>query len=151
MVLYLETLLKLVNILKNLISAVREGNWKVHFQAIHDMTSFFLSNRHCKLSTILPSLSLMRQLPEEHPSIYKEFMEGKVCSKNICRFLQCCCTYHETAAKHSMVQEGWRCYHWSNRTLLTLNGNQHTTKFLTSVKATVTSEDQFWQRQMQQH
>ena len=55
MVRYLETLLKLVNILKSLISANREGNWKGHLQAMHDTS--FLSNRKCKLSTILLSLS----------------------------------------------------------------------------------------------
>ena len=55
MVRYLETLLKLVNILKSLISANREGNWKGHLQAMHDTS--FLSNWKCKLSTILLSLS----------------------------------------------------------------------------------------------
>ena len=37
MVQYLETLLKLVNILKNFISADRGENWKGHLQAIQDM------------------------------------------------------------------------------------------------------------------
>ena len=56
MVRYLETLMKLINI-KKLISADREGNWKGHLQAIKDMITVFLSNRKCKLSTILLSLS----------------------------------------------------------------------------------------------
>ena len=38
----------------------------------------------------------------------------KVCSKNISRFLQCCCTWHETGAKHSAFQEGCWWHHWSN-------------------------------------
>ena len=42
MVRYLETLLKIVNILKNLISADREENWKDHLQAIQE-TSFLSS------------------------------------------------------------------------------------------------------------
>ena len=36
MVRYLETLMKFVKILKNLISADREENWKDHLQAIQD-------------------------------------------------------------------------------------------------------------------
>ena len=77
MVRHLETLPKLVNILKHLISADREGNWKGHLQAIQDMIPVFCQNgsvnyqRYCSLY-----LEMMRQLPEEHPSIYKEFMEG---------------------------------------------------------------------------
>ena len=42
MVWHLETLLKLLNILKNLISAYREKNWKGHLQAIQDMIPFFV-------------------------------------------------------------------------------------------------------------
>ena len=55
MVRYLETLLKLVNILKNLISADREGNWKGHLQAIQDMIPVFCQTgsvnyqRYCSL------------------------------------------------------------------------------------------------------
>ena len=41
MVRYLETLLKIVNILKNLISADREENWKDHLQAIQDIRPVF--------------------------------------------------------------------------------------------------------------
>ena len=41
MVRYLETLLKLINILKNLISVDREGNWRGHLQAIQDMIPVF--------------------------------------------------------------------------------------------------------------
>ena len=78
MVRYLETLPKLVNILKHLISADREGNWKGHLQAIQDMIPVLCQDgsvnyqRYCSLY-----LEMMRQLPEEHPSIYKELMEGK--------------------------------------------------------------------------
>ena len=52
---YLETLLKLVNLLKNLISADREGNWKGHLQAIQDMIPVFCQTgsvnyqRYCSL------------------------------------------------------------------------------------------------------
>ena len=56
MVRYLGTLMKLINI-KKLIFADREGNWEGHLQAIKDMITVFLSNRKCKLSTILLSLS----------------------------------------------------------------------------------------------
>ena len=56
MVRYLETLLKLVNILKNLLSADREGNWKGHLQAIQGIP-VFLSNQKCNLLVILLSLS----------------------------------------------------------------------------------------------
>ena len=38
---YLETLLKLVNILKKLIPADREENWKDHLQAIQNMIPVF--------------------------------------------------------------------------------------------------------------
>ena len=41
MVRFLETLLNLVNILKVLISADWEGNWKSHLQAIQDMIPIF--------------------------------------------------------------------------------------------------------------
>ena len=52
---YLETLLKLVNILKNFISADKERNWKGHLQAIQDMTPVFCQTgsvnyqRYCSL------------------------------------------------------------------------------------------------------
>ena len=84
---YLETLLKLVNLLKNLISADREGNWKGHLQAIQDMIPVFCQTgsvnyqRYCSLY-----LEMMRRLPEEHPSIYKEFMEGKFVVKTSAGF-----------------------------------------------------------------
>ena len=42
MVWHLETLLKLLIILKNLISAYREKNWKDNLQAIQDMITFFV-------------------------------------------------------------------------------------------------------------
>ena len=51
----METLLKLKNILKNLISVNREGNWKGHLQAIQDMLPVFCQNggvnyqRYCSL------------------------------------------------------------------------------------------------------
>ena len=57
MVQYLETLLKLVKMLKSLIPADREGNWKGNLQAIQVHDTGFLPNRKCKLSRILLSLS----------------------------------------------------------------------------------------------
>ena len=45
MVQYLETLLKMVNILKNLISPDRQGNWKDHLQAIQDMIPVFCQTK----------------------------------------------------------------------------------------------------------
>ena len=86
---YLETLLKLVNILKSLISADREGNWKGHLQAIQNMIPVFCQGgsvnyqRYCSLY-----LEMMRHLPEEHPSIHKEFMEGKFIVKTSAGFFK---------------------------------------------------------------
>ena len=87
MVRYLETLLKLVNIFKIFISAEKEGNWKGHLQAIQDMIPVFCPTgsvsyqRYCSVY-----LEMMRQLPEEHPSIFKEFMEGKFLVKTSAGF-----------------------------------------------------------------
>ena len=55
MVRQLETLLKLVNILKNLIPTDRKGNWKRHLQAIQDIIPVFCQTesvnyqRYCSL------------------------------------------------------------------------------------------------------
>ena len=117
MVLYLETLLKLVNILKNLLSADRERNWKGHLRAIQDIIPVFCQTgsvnyqRYCSLY-----LEVMWKLPEEHPSIYKEFMERKFVVKTSAGFFDCCCTWHKTGAEDWMVQEGCRWYQWSNKT-----------------------------------
>ena len=86
MVRYLGTLMKLINI-KKLIFADREGNWKGHLQAIKDMITVFCQTgsvnyqRYCFLC-----LEMMRQLPEEYPCIYKEFMEGKFVVKTSAGF-----------------------------------------------------------------
>ena len=87
MVRYLETLLKLVNILKKLKPADRDGNWKGYLQAIQDMIPVFCQagsvnyQRYCSFY-----LEMMRQLPEEHPSIYKSFIEGKFVAKTSAGF-----------------------------------------------------------------
>ena len=67
-----RSLLKLVNILKNLISADKEGNWKGHLQAIQNMIPVFCRTGSVNYQLYFSLyLELMQQLPEEHPSICK--------------------------------------------------------------------------------
>ena len=74
----MKALLNFVNILKNLISAHREENWKGHLQAIQDMIPVFCQTwsinyqRYCSLY-----FEMMRKVPEEHTSMYKAFMQRK--------------------------------------------------------------------------
>ena len=52
---YLDGLLKLISIFENLIAADREGNWRLHLQAIQDMLPVFCQSgsvnnqRYCSL------------------------------------------------------------------------------------------------------
>ena len=79
---YLEELLKLVRILKNLIYADREGSWTGHLQAVQDMLPVFIQAgsinyaRYCSLY-----LEIIRKLQKDYPSIYKQFCEGILLSR----------------------------------------------------------------------
>ena len=69
MVRYLETLLKFVKILKNLISADREENWKDHYKLFRIRDQFLV------IDTCFLYLEMMQKIPKVHPSIYKVVMK----------------------------------------------------------------------------
>ena len=64
--------------------------------------------------------------------------------------LQCCCYWHETGAKWSKKVAGGIIGQTKQNAFMT-EWELAYHKFLAPVKAAVTSQDQFWQRQMQQH
>ena len=68
--------------LKNLVSANREGNWERHLQAVQDLLPIFCeSDSENYLSYSSWYLEKMRKTPDEYPEIYSQFMEEKFVAK----------------------------------------------------------------------
>ena len=67
----------MVTILQSFIKAERTGNWELHLQTVHDMLPYFAAAGH-NLYTKSAYLYLqkMTELKEDHPDVYKNFMEG---------------------------------------------------------------------------
>ena len=81
---FFEQLLKMIQILKNLIAADRDGNWSGHLQAVQDRLPILSqtgSISYTRYGSIY--LEMMRQLPQTHPQLYKEFSEGKFVVKTL--------------------------------------------------------------------
>ena len=74
---YWERLLEIVSILKALIAADREGDWKAHLQTMQNLLPVC---RECDSINYLRYASWyvekMRKLPQDHPEIYEKFMQG---------------------------------------------------------------------------
>ena len=138
MVWYLETLLKFVS---TLISVDREENWKGHLQVIQDMRPVFLSSILLSLST-----NDTKKSPKNTPTYIK--CSWNESQKNLQVSLM---LLHLTWNWIRAVQEDRRWYHWSNETERFCEWQLVYHRFLISVKAAVTSQDQFWQRQIQQY
>ena len=67
----------MVTILQSFIKAERTGNWELHLQTVHDMLPYFAAAGH-NLYTKSAYLYLqkMTELKEDHPDVYKNFMEA---------------------------------------------------------------------------
>ena len=64
--------------LKNLVSADREGNWEPHLQVVLDLLPIFCESdsiNYLRYSSWY--LEEMHKLPDEYSEIYSQFMEGK--------------------------------------------------------------------------
>ena len=73
---YWEILQQSINYLQNLIAADCEGDWEGHLLAVQNLLPI---SRECDSINYLryaSYLEMMRKLPEEHPNIYKQFMDG---------------------------------------------------------------------------
>ena len=74
---YWEGFLEIVSILKALIAADREGDWQAHLQVTQNLSPVF---RECNSISYLRYASWyvekMTKLPQDHPEIYEQFMQG---------------------------------------------------------------------------
>ena len=72
---YWDGIITLPNMLKNLVSPDREGNWERQLQAVRDLLPIFCEsdsiNCLCYSSWYLEK---MRKLPDEYPEIYSQFI-----------------------------------------------------------------------------
>ena len=67
----------MVPILQSFIKVERTGNWDLHLQTVHHMLPYFAAAGH----NLYPKsaylyLQKMTELKEDHPDVYKNFMEG---------------------------------------------------------------------------
>ena len=86
---YWDGLIKLASMLKNLIAADREGNWKGHLQAIQDLLPIFCESgsfNYQRYGSVY--LEFMRKLPADYPIIYDQFKKGKFVVKTNTAFFR---------------------------------------------------------------
>ena len=75
---YWDGIIKLSNMLKDLVAADREGNWLGHLQAVQNLLPVFCESGSINyLRYGSWYLEKMRMLPTEHPEVYAEFLKGK--------------------------------------------------------------------------
>ena len=111
MVRHLETLLKLLNILKNLISAYREKKLKRSFASYSGHDTIFCQTRsvnHQRYHSFY--LEVMQKIPKEHPSIYTECVEWTFVVKTYSGFSSA------VVPDMRLEQSGPRRYYWPNKT-----------------------------------
>ncbi|CAC5362571.1 unnamed protein product [Mytilus coruscus] len=68
---------EMVNILKRFIKAERTGNWELHLQTLQDMLPYFAAAGHnVYAKSAYVYISMMQTLQQDHPDIYRIFLEG---------------------------------------------------------------------------
>lgn len=73
-VMYVE----MVSILKRFIRAERAGDWLQHLEEAGNMLPYIVAAKHTKYMSSLPLyLDDMRALPQQHPSVYENFLKGR--------------------------------------------------------------------------
>ena len=74
---YWDGIIKLCQMMKNLVAEDRNSDWEAHLQSVQDLLPVF---RECDSLNYLRYaswyLEKMRMLKEEYPSIYDQFMQG---------------------------------------------------------------------------
>ena len=69
--------MKFINLLKQLITADREGDWNIHLCTVQELLSFFRTTNSINyLRYASWYLEKMRKLPEDHPKIYEKSIKG---------------------------------------------------------------------------
>ena len=75
---YWNNFLKMVQQLRNLLRADREGNWNLHLHAVKEiMPLFSVFDRTNYLRWCAVYIEDMQNLPEAAPDVYKAFLSGK--------------------------------------------------------------------------
>lgn len=68
---------EMVNILKRFIKAERTGNWELHLQTLQDMLPYFaVAGHNLYAKSAYVCISMMQTLQQDHPDIYRIFLEG---------------------------------------------------------------------------
>ena len=74
---YWNTFIEMVSLIKDLIRADREGDWELHLYTVQRLLPLFaIFDKVNYLRWASLYLEDMRRLPETHPEVHRQFMEG---------------------------------------------------------------------------
>ena len=69
--------LDIIDILRNFIRAQHIGNWELHLQSLSDMLPYLAASEHNHYTKcVWIYLQQMSKLEDEHPTVYRHFMQG---------------------------------------------------------------------------
>lgn len=69
--------LDMIKLLRGFLTGERTGNWALHLQSLYDMLPYFAASGHnLYLKSIHLYLQKMSRLSEQHPEVYRHFLEG---------------------------------------------------------------------------
>ena len=135
---YWDGIITSSNMLKNLVSADKEGNWERHLEAVQDLLLIFCeSNSINYLRYSSWYLEKMRQLPDEYPETYSQFRDGKFVVKttnDAFNSVSLDMKLEQTINRTRKSSGG--IVGQTKKTLMSLNESQFTMKFWLSVIVT---------------